>query len=51
VRQLSARSITRGGALFYTWRSSKNSSAQAQTGASTVALYDETERERKFKEV
>ena len=38
------------GALYYTWRRSRNPSAQAQTGARTKALYDEMERERKSKE-
>jgi hypothetical protein len=38
------------GALYYTWRRSRNPSAQAQTRARTKALYDEIERERKSKE-
>jgi hypothetical protein len=37
-------------ALYHTWRRSRNPTAQAQTGARTRELYDETERERKTKE-
>ena len=38
------------GALYYTWWRRRNASAQAHTGASTRALYHETERERISKE-
>ena len=38
------------GALFYTWRRSRNPSAQARTDAGTRAVYANVERERAAKE-